>query len=309
MNRGFVYLERSVRDTWVWKYRLKEWVDLRMRAAFLATTIKFSGYPVKVRRGQYATTYRKLAERWGISLSSVKLFLDRLEEDGRITRQPIRLPGRARTPHRTPDGTLITIINYDPAEYLRGSENAARNVDPNAGQHIEEVSDKKKAAAAVQYVCEPPAGNDTAASGNSGASEIPRELGGIFDLLCETTQVDRDWPADQISEMIELATEVGWPVIREHVERVAVREMKRGRPPKSLRYYIKATRDDAGRRPGVQRETSAVVSAGASTREMPSPGLGQPQSHEPYRHRENADPELGPNFEHFWRQFGEPIKE
>ena len=302
-NSGYVYLLRSVRDTWVRKHRPGEWMDFLMLAACSDRTIMFSGHPVRVRRGQYATTYRSLADKLNMPLSSVKLFLDRAEEDGMITRQPIRLPGRSRTHHRTPDGTLITIINYDPNQYLRGSENSSRNADPNAGQHIEEVSDKKKAAAAVQCVCELPAGNGTATSRDSGASGIPPELGGIFDLLRGITQVDVDWPADQISEMIELASKVGWPAVREHVERIATREVKRGSPPKSLRYYIKAIGEDEAAKP----RSDAQACVAGLTRGIGGGGRaksrGRPCSHEPFQPNEPDEPELGQGFEEF-KEFG-----
>jgi len=310
---GYIYVFRSMCDTWIGRHRREEWVDLKMLAAFSDTTVMFSGYPVKVRRGQYATTYRVLKDKLGISsLSSVKLFLDRAQEDGLITLQPIHTPKRNRTQDRTPDGTLITIVNYDPNRHLRDSENGRRNVDSNSEQHIEEVSevsDKKQAAAAVQCVCESPAENDTTAPRNSGASEVPPELDSVFDLLHKITQVSADWPPDQISRMIELAEEVGWPAIREHVERIATREVKRGKPPKSLRYYIRAIREDAGRSPNLRSERSGVLPAHASARGMSSPNQGRPQSHEPYRRGDETDPELGANYKNCIRQFGAASKE
>lgn len=313
-NSGYVYLLRSVRNTWVRKHRPGEWMDLLMLAACSDRTIMFSGHPVNVRRGQYATTYRKLGDRLGISsLSSVKLFLDRAEEDGLITREPIYLPGRKRTLRRTPDGTLITIVNYDPNQHLRDSENRKRNVDTNAEQHIEEVSevsDKKQAAAAVQCVCESPAENDTAASGNSGASEVPPELGGIFDLLRGITQVDVDWPVDQASRMVELAEEVGWPVVREHVGRIATREVKKGNKPKSLRYYIRAIREDVSRGLNTPGESTTAVSAVTAARWVPYSTGGRPQAYEPYRACAEAEPEPGVNRQNFFRElFGDGVKE
>ena len=135
------------------------------------------------------------------------------------------------------------------------------------------------------------------------AVETPPELDGVLDLLREITQVDVDWPADQISEMIELAKEVGWPAVRQHVERIATREVKRGSPPKSLRYYIKAIGEDEAAK---QRSDAQACVAGL-TRGIGGGGRaksrGRPCSHEPFQPNEPDEPELGQGFEEF-KEFG-----
>ncbi len=70
--------------------------------------------PIKIKRGQYYTAFRYLADAWRVSTSKVKTFLKKMEDAGQI-----------KTQHE-PSGTIITLLYYDgcvPATKSKGTQN------------------------------------------------------------------------------------------------------------------------------------------------------------------------------------------
>jgi hypothetical protein len=67
-KNGFVLLDRQIRDHWTWADkpfgRGQAWIDLIMSAGYEAKTIMFDGKPLKLRRGEFVTSIRKLATSW-----------------------------------------------------------------------------------------------------------------------------------------------------------------------------------------------------------------------------------------------------
>ena len=100
---GWIILDRAIRDHWVYSEkpysRFKAWVDLILSANFRDKTIMVNGKPFPVRRGSFLTSVRKLSERWGWSKDKTSRFLATLREEGMIETA-------------TPNGTLITVVNY-----------------------------------------------------------------------------------------------------------------------------------------------------------------------------------------------------
>lgn len=103
MNDGWIKLHRSISDCWLWdnpEY-LRAWIDLLLVANHKEGKSERNGDIVKVQRGQVLISYRKLAERWGWGIRSVRTFLKLLENDEKAKRQT------------THSYTLITLVNYD----------------------------------------------------------------------------------------------------------------------------------------------------------------------------------------------------
>ena len=109
-NKGYIRLHRQVQDCWVWFADKKfskgqAWVDLLMLANHQEKKIIFNGEPMVISRGQYLTSIRSLAERWGWSKDSVARFLTATANDKMIKKES--------DSHRT----LITIVNYGVYQY------------------------------------------------------------------------------------------------------------------------------------------------------------------------------------------------
>lgn len=105
MGMGYIKLHRKLQDCWIWDSderhnRRSAWIDILLTANHSDKRLYFNGEIVLVKRGQFITSMRKLAERWKWSLSTVSVFLNLLEADGMITRES--------DTHRT----LITVENY-----------------------------------------------------------------------------------------------------------------------------------------------------------------------------------------------------
>ena len=100
---GWIFLDRRIRDHWIYSEqpfsRFQAWIDLILSANFRDKTIMVNGKPFLVRRGSFLTSVRKLSERWGWSRGKVSRFLSVLQTDGMIETG-------------TPNGTLITVVNY-----------------------------------------------------------------------------------------------------------------------------------------------------------------------------------------------------
>lgn len=102
-GQGFILLYRRIWDCWIWEDAndLKRWIDLLMLANHADKKIKFDGELITISRGQYLTSIRKLADRWGCTTKTVRKFLELLESDTMIVRKS------------TPRATLINIVNYE----------------------------------------------------------------------------------------------------------------------------------------------------------------------------------------------------
>lgn len=106
MAKGWVSLDRSLLDHWIWSVRTpyderSAWVDLLLMANHKAFKATRRGKIVQRKRGEVNTSTVFLADRWHWSRGKVNRFLKMLESDGMIS-----ICG-------TTDGTTITVENYD----------------------------------------------------------------------------------------------------------------------------------------------------------------------------------------------------
>lgn len=103
-RQGYIYLERQIRDNWVWNKKPfsqgQAWIDMIMMAGYEDKTIEFDGRPMRIRRGEFITSMRKLSERWGWSTKKVSRFLNDLERDHMIDQK------------RNSKRTTVFIVNY-----------------------------------------------------------------------------------------------------------------------------------------------------------------------------------------------------
>ena len=112
-KQGYIKLYRQIQDCWVWEQpgpfdERSAWIDLLMSANHDDHKTMFDGQLIVVKRGQWITSVRKLADRWRWGNQKTLKFLRALEEDGMIDRD-----ANSRR-------TLITIANY---EKFQGSDN------------------------------------------------------------------------------------------------------------------------------------------------------------------------------------------
>lgn len=125
MAIGYIKLYRQLQDCWIWIdeeeperfTRGQAWIDLLLFANHKDKKIRFNNGFKIIKRGQYLTSKRKLAERWRWNRRTVDKFLSLLELDEMITTE-------CTTTH-----TLITIVNY---EVYQGD--GAQSAPPSAPQ-------------------------------------------------------------------------------------------------------------------------------------------------------------------------------
>lgn len=124
-EQGYIYLDRKVRDHWVWNLEAfskgQAWIDLILSANHKDSKVPFDGKPVMVKRGSFITSIRKLSDRWGWSRDKTVAFLDTLVEDGMIERD-----SNTRR-------TLITIKNY--CIYQQKSKSGQKKPATNQATH------------------------------------------------------------------------------------------------------------------------------------------------------------------------------
>ena len=104
MSKGYIKLFRQIQECWIWNTgkfdKRSAWIDLLMLANHSDKKIVFNGEYITIKKGQYLTSIRNLANRWMWSTSSVSSFLKLLEDDLMIKKDSDKYR------------TLVTIINY-----------------------------------------------------------------------------------------------------------------------------------------------------------------------------------------------------
>lgn len=129
--KGYIKLHREIEDHWLWlnPQHLRAWLYLLFEAAWEPKTIPWGkNETVTLRRGQLATTTRKLMGRWGYYAEATLDFLKVLEAQGMITRET------------SSKMTIITIVNYD--KYQVEDDKAERK-PKHKSKHIKEIEEEK----------------------------------------------------------------------------------------------------------------------------------------------------------------------
>lgn len=107
MEKGYFRLWRKFWDGPLWGERrnfsrAEGWIDLLMHANGKDKRVIFDGKPLLIKRGQFLSSERKLAERWGWSKTKTRLFLFYLQNSDHSI--------RVISDHKK---SIITIVNYD----------------------------------------------------------------------------------------------------------------------------------------------------------------------------------------------------
>jgi DNA-binding transcriptional MocR family regulator len=99
----WIKLYPKVRESAVWTdpVRFKAFCDLLLSANYKDKDWFYRGQLVKIKRGQFVTSLRKLSNSWGVSKDTVKNILEQFEELGMI-----------QCEYQTVRYTLITIVKY-----------------------------------------------------------------------------------------------------------------------------------------------------------------------------------------------------
>ena len=104
-EKGWIKLHRRIQDCWIWDEKPfdkpRAWIDLLLLANHADKKIMFNGNPLIIKRGQYLTSIRKLAERWGWSYDKVSRFLNALVLEDMLRKESDN------------SRTLLTVINYE----------------------------------------------------------------------------------------------------------------------------------------------------------------------------------------------------
>ena len=114
-------------DHWVWlsEKHFKRWIELIFLASWEDKTLDFGTKQIKIKRGQFATSYRQLQYNWNTSPSGVQSFLKMLQKSKMIKYR-----------NNNNEMTIITILNYDKYQ----SEKFWEDKDEDYGQ-METISE------------------------------------------------------------------------------------------------------------------------------------------------------------------------
>lgn len=110
---GFVAIFRKIQDHWIWEdpERFHAWMDILISAQFHASEKIIKGQLVKVPRGTWFISLRKLEKRWGWSRPKVLRFLSVLESEQMVNVKS------------TTNGTFIKVLNYEVYQSPDGMKN------------------------------------------------------------------------------------------------------------------------------------------------------------------------------------------
>lgn len=144
MDNGYwIKVYRKIRETAIWAndepfdYR-SAWIDLIMEANVTPNTIVYKGQIIKIKRGEYYTSVRKLSLRWHWSKDKVNRFLNLL-----IKCDMIRKHKEVRC------ATLLTLVNYDDYQVAADSnkdrhKDRRKDSDKDTGESLYKKDKKDK---------------------------------------------------------------------------------------------------------------------------------------------------------------------
>jgi len=126
MNRGYIKLWRKI---WSHKFfhekrkfsRFEAWIDLIMLANGKDKEIIFDGKPLLIKRGQFLTSQRRLADRWRWSKTKTRDFL-------KLSQKHDHSIGIFSDRKKS----IITILNYSKYNPLPGEKTTTENKEKKA---------------------------------------------------------------------------------------------------------------------------------------------------------------------------------
>lgn len=133
----WIKLYQGIVDSAVWSdpVRLKAWIDILFQANYKDKEWFQNGQVVKVKRGQFITSIRKLADSWNVSPNTARRILDQFADMHMIERDS----GTGRY-------TLITVIKYRDFQDCNlpdgySDEYTNEHSDEHSDRHTDEHSD------------------------------------------------------------------------------------------------------------------------------------------------------------------------
>ena len=128
---GWIKIQRDITRHWLSQdmERLGRWLDLLCLANFEDGRVLVGSNLIELKRGQLATSFSFLAERWKCSKSTASKFVELLESDGMVERSTER---RA---------TILTICNYDSYQQ---KENESRTITEQLPNDCRTIAERNK---------------------------------------------------------------------------------------------------------------------------------------------------------------------
>ena len=122
LGSGWIKLHRKILDNWIWDdpEKLRAWLDILLMVNHEDKQIAFNGHIITIHKGQKLTSLMKLADRWGWTRNRVDRFLRLLDEAGMVKA------------NRTPNGTVLTVINWAFYQDTRDSDEATNGATTEA---------------------------------------------------------------------------------------------------------------------------------------------------------------------------------
>ena len=123
---GWIKLHRDIREHWIWQNATyyKAWSDMLMEAYHQTKSRLYNGNLVVIERGQIVGSLQSYGNRWEMTVSQVRHFLDLLEQDKMISKQ-------------TAQGfTHLTICNYDTYQNVQQADSTQTASSPQAHRKL-----------------------------------------------------------------------------------------------------------------------------------------------------------------------------
>lgn len=133
-KKRWIKLFYGIKDSAVWSdpLRLKAWLDILLSANYKDKEWFKNGQPIKVNRGQFVTSIRKLSLEWKCSRDTVRRILKQFDDLDMI-RHEVR-PGKY---------TLITVVKYgvfqDVSDVYSSTDKAT---DKDTDEYTDKATDK-----------------------------------------------------------------------------------------------------------------------------------------------------------------------
>lgn len=137
-DQGYIYLERKIRDHWLWDDKpfamAQAWIDLIFSANHEDKNIIWNGSKLTIRRGQFITSVSKLADRWGWNRKKVRRFLKALEMDNSLE---VKV---------TTHGTTVTLVKYSDYQNKRTAKRTTKGqpMSQKRDSHVPQTRNDKE---------------------------------------------------------------------------------------------------------------------------------------------------------------------
>lgn len=118
---GWIKLYRNIREHWIWEdpVKLKWWLDILLQANHQDKTINLGNELLEIKRGSFHTSELKLCDRWSVSKTTVRRFLNLLENDSMIVLK------------KSKKGTTLEVCNYNDYQGISEDEKTINKPQKN----------------------------------------------------------------------------------------------------------------------------------------------------------------------------------